>query len=847
MSGFEAPGPGRWRRDASRLSGAITPYMREMLLAPMRRGFRDGWQRYGAPLERMDVETVAGRLYMRVRPIGAPDQPKPPPPRFIFKLLFAVHPELRRRRKRADEVLAGKLWRDDVARWRDELGPRFRDKNRALQAIDPASLDDAELVRHLGVVGELWREGIHQHLVHSSAHMIPVGELLVHASRWTGQSVATCASALTGSSPASAETVDLLDRITAAIRGDASARAHLTASAPADERLRALRAGDTEVARAFDTYLDEHGHRVVTGFDLTDQVLLELPALLLATVAARLEARHEPAGAFCDPIRERVPAAHRSHYDELLEEARMVCGVRDDGVGVAWLWPQGLVRRALNAAADRLTERGALTATAHVFETTPDELTALLGGGGPPAAALEQRARERAHLDALDPPLTLGEDEPPPPDSHFPPGIARMQRAVTCYLAHFDSDAAPLPSADGALTGHPVSGGVYEGRARVVRGPHDFARIEAGDVLVAHTTSPAYNVLLPLLGAVVTDRGGCLCHAAIVAREYRIPGVVGCCDATLRIDDGSVVRVDGDRGTVEVLRHEAVTTAVDSIAGGEEVRAPALQAGGRSVPLREAREVARFGGKATSLGASLREDLPVPGGVALDVALTESIAAADPDALAALREAVAALRAPFAVRSSAVGEDSATASFAGQHLTILGVADFDELVRAVTRVWASGRSQAALGYRKRMGIDGEPEVAVVVQELIEPTAAGVLFTKNPVSGADECVIEATWGLGEAVVAGTVTPDHFRVRPSGEISERRAGDKDVAIRPVPGGGTAEVPVDAADVHRLCLDDGHLAELLALARRCERVFGAPQDIEWARVGDRIYLLQSRAVTT
>src|SRR5206468_2346285 len=99
----------------------------------------------------------------------------------------------------------------------------------------------------------------------------------------------------------------------------------------------------------------------------------------------------------------------------------------------------------------------------------------------------------------------------------------------------------------------PASAGSYEGPARVVLGPEDFDHLTRGDVLVAPVTSPAYNVVLPLLGAVVTDKGGTLCHAAIVSREFGIPAVVGTADATSRIPDGATVRVDGDAGTVEVI------------------------------------------------------------------------------------------------------------------------------------------------------------------------------------------------------------------------------------------------------------------------------------------------------
>ncbi len=136
---------------------------------------------------------------------------------------------------------------------------------------------------------------------------------------------------------------------------------------------------------------------------------------------------------------------------------------------------------------------------------------------------------------------------------------------------------------------------------------------------------------------------------------------------------------------------------------------------------------------------------------------------------------------------------------------------------------------------------------MVVQSLLDPVAAGVMFTQNPVTGADERVIEASWGLGEAVVAGLVIPDTFRVGSDGTVLERVPGLKRIAIRTLPDGGTfeEEVPRDRTEV--LCLRDEHLAQLHGLAKRCEAVYGNARDIEWALADDTIYLLQCRAVTT
>ena len=162
-------------------------------------------------------------------------------------------------------------------------------------------------------------------------------------------------------------------------------------------------------------------------------------------------------------------------------------------------------------------------------------------------------------------------------------------------------------------------------------------------------------------------------------------------------------------------------------------------------------------------------------------------------------------------------------------------------------IWRSAHTDSALAYRRRLGLTGTPRIAVVVQELVDADCAGVLFTRNPLDGADELVVEAAWGLGEAVVAGLVTPDRFRVARDGTVLERVAGEKDVAVTLAPEGGTQEVAISGERTRMLCLDDGRLAALARLAERCERVFSGARDLEWAFGGETLHLLQCRRVTT
>jgi pyruvate, water dikinase len=262
------------------------------------------------------------------------------------------------------------------------------------------------------------------------------------------------------------------------------------------------------------------------------------------------------------------------------------------------------------------------------------------------------------------------------------------------------------------------------------------------------------------------------------------------------------------------------------------------------IPLSEATDPAVFGGKAVALGAAARAGLPVPAGFALSVDVVESVVRGRDGVLGALR-AVCAGGGPRAVRSSAVGEDSAVASFAGAHCTVLGVCDPDGVIEAVRRVHASGGAAAARAYRGRLGL-GPCRMGVVVQELVPADVAGVLFTRNPVTGAPERVIEASWGLGEAVVAGLVVPDRYRLDVRGRVLERSEGEKDVAVRAGPG-GSREVAVDGAAVHVLCLDDAGLAALHALAEACDAVYGTTDhDIEFAFHDGAVFLLQRRPIT-
>jgi pyruvate,water dikinase len=225
------------------------------------------------------------------------------------------------------------------------------------------------------------------------------------------------------------------------------------------------------------------------------------------------------------------------------------------------------------------------------------------------------------------------------------------------------------------------------------------------------------------------------------------------------------------------------------------------------------------------------------------IAIPDDLAAAITGALVQLGE-----RAAYAVRSSATAEDLPTASFAGQQDTYLNVVGPAAILQHVSRCWASLFTERAVTYRQRSGIDHRSvHMAVVVQRMVFPQAAGVLFTADPVtSNRKVASVEATFGLGETLVAGLVNPDVYQVR-DGEVVAKAIGIKQLAIHAWPAGGTREQAIDPEMQDRPALTDAQVVRLAQLGRRIEAHFDRPQDVEWCLADDGFQIVQSRPITT
>ena len=536
---FEPPSPGSWTLDRTHYPRPVARFISEPAATfedPYARGFIESLRRYGTVILRPDYRFVHGFCYLCVRP--------------------APQDELPERFENAVRTFDTRLWRADLRRWDQEVKPASIRAHLALQRVDPRGLSHEQLLEHVAACYGHLRRMFEQQYRFVAPALLPTGDFVAQASELSATAPAELLVLTRGSAPISAGAEDGLQQLADAIRGDAQATAILDSGEAPAEILAALRNRPSPTGAAANAYLQMVECRLIDGFEVGSPCGFELPEVLVEAVRHGVEGvqRNQDVAQETERVRERVPATERARFDELLSEARHTYRLRDERSVYSSVWAMGLMRRAILAAGQRLADQGRIEDPAHLVDATYDEIISMLGGGdGPSAAQLAAHAQFRSRYTAADAPPALGDPPPPPPPlEQLPAAAARATRAIITAVGLLFADA-DAESGAGVVRGLPASPGVYEGTARVLRGPDELGRLRQGDVLVTAATSEAFNVVLPLLGALVTDYGGLLAHAAIVAREFGIPGVVGTHDATSIIDDGATVRVDGTSGEVRLL------------------------------------------------------------------------------------------------------------------------------------------------------------------------------------------------------------------------------------------------------------------------------------------------------
>ncbi|HUP84214.1 MAG TPA: PEP-utilizing enzyme [Acidimicrobiales bacterium] len=534
---FEPPGPGSWTVDKGHFPYPYTKFHADVMPGALWEGFRETFAGYGIPAEGMRAQFVNGFSYGQVVPVDPA--------------------ELGARAAAAEEALATRRWRLDLQRWDDEAKPAAIARHRELAEVDVDAIVTTELIRHLRDCHDHTVAMIVQHHRFNGAAMIPLGDLLASVLEWTGGSVAApeVMALLAGASPISRGECPERRAVLDAIAADTRATTLLDddAADPAEllDALRSEQQVDPPTAEAVHDWLTLVGHRILDGFDVNQPRAIERPAVLLSSLR-HARAAAEPPEPDPSAVRDRIPPEHRDAFDERLAEARLTYRLRDERGIYSDATALGIMRRAMLAAGSRLASIGLLASSELAVDASVDELVALLDDHPAAPTSEELRARARFRLThGIDeiPPVLGDPPSPPPPIELFPPAMARTTRAL---LATSASMKAPDEQADDhrKLHGVAASPGRHAGTARIVHSIDDLERVGDGDVIVTITTTEAFNLAMACAAAVVTDHGGLLGHAAITAREFGIPAVVGTQRATSMIAEGTLVTVDGTNGEV---------------------------------------------------------------------------------------------------------------------------------------------------------------------------------------------------------------------------------------------------------------------------------------------------------
>lgn len=544
---WEAPNPGPWQQDSAHNPVAQTLLLQEAYPAGFNRGFEEAFDLYGVLLDRLAMASINGFTYHQPQPFDLPGPDGPKDPEWIGA-------EVGRRAGVAAQAFEDRIWREAMWRWDEELKPASIARHRELD-VDLEALDDDGLEAHIAECVAHVSEMVYQHHRHNTHALVPVGDFLLQAAEWTRRPPTALLAVFDGHSPVSNVVAPEMRPALEALRRDGAARAILDDDGDPADVLARLRAAVPEVG----DYVDSVHFRLLEGFDLPNPTTGERPDGLLGRLRSALEIDLEDgrrrSDALAEELRADVPEAHRDDFDDLLAEARHVYRLRDERGIYSEIAAIGLLRLALLEMGSRLVARGRLDASTDVLDASSEEITALFAGADEPTAqTLRDRAMDRVDRTAAGAPRHLGPPPPaPPPVDLLPPPLARVMSSVGFLIdGILGQKEAPEGDAD-TIIGIPGAQGVVEGRVRLIGSVDDLFLLEPGDVLVAPTTGEAFNSMLHLVSAIVTDHGSFASHAAIVSREMGIPAVVGTCDGTTRLAASKRVRVDGTTGEVTIL------------------------------------------------------------------------------------------------------------------------------------------------------------------------------------------------------------------------------------------------------------------------------------------------------
>jgi phosphohistidine swiveling domain-containing protein len=553
--------PGYWERDTFHEPVPLSPFGRVLLMEQILKVFPAAFADFGILLDRAENAFIGGWMYRQMIPVGAPPpgRGRPgPPPRWLLRLLMRVHPAIRRRTRAAQQAVDGDLPGTIIRRWTEEWRPAHQDEIARALGVDLGALSDQELAAQLDHRIEVI--GHPAHAMVGIAYWMLVYELAEVCRELLGWDTAKMLTLLEGLSTISTEPARQLADLARLARSKPAVRellARVDETTP--DRLADL---DAEFARAFSNYVEDNGRRALR-YDVIEPTLAETPHILLRLVADQLEVEFSPDRVAREALRRRSeaadearrllasrPEADRERFERAMTRAREAYPALEDRVWWTFSVQAALLRYVALEIGRRLVERGQLAAVEDVFFLEALDARSSLFDGADRRETARLAKGQRAWAMAHPGPYAYGEPPSgPPPFDLLPPPARLVNQGVMWGLAQVFGEPGGVRQ-EGVVAGTPASPGRYTGTVRLVMSEHQFSKIHAGDVVVCPTTSPAWSVVFPSMGALVTDGGGMLSHPAIIAREHGIPAVVGAGNATDVLGDEDLVTVDGDTGVV---------------------------------------------------------------------------------------------------------------------------------------------------------------------------------------------------------------------------------------------------------------------------------------------------------
>lgn len=552
---------GSWIKESGRRAELMTPFGASAVLPIVSKGLSAAFAAAGSLVERIEMKSVGGQVYLRIAPVGGERAARGnPPPWWVLGLLARLAPPLRARCRVARNAVDDATVDELVRRWNNEWRPQIVEETARLRALDVTTMSDDELHAHLDAAVALTGRGLDAHFQLVPPYALTIYNLITVCREVLGWDAGRSLALLSGTSLATSAPTRALADVASLVADPVAVRGVL--EQPHDDLFVRLRAVDAKAGAAFDAWCDTYAWRVL-GEDPGAPTLAEQPALLAGLLLGELNRhRHDGGEASLDrdfaldqarSVLSTRDAVEREAFECALAAAERVYPTREDSAVWGACHPAGLVRRALVEAGRRLVTHGSLDRADDAKYLDIEILRAALGGSRDGLRAKVAGARaERAWLAAHPGPRFYG---PPPgrsPDVRGLPTAARRMNEAMLWTESQQHNR-PMPAlADGTLRGAPASAGRYTGPVRIVRHFHEFERVRSGDVLVCRATDPSWSVLFGIVGAIVTEGGGPLSHAAIVAREYGVPAVLAVDSAMDVLRDGQLVTVDGTAGTVGV-------------------------------------------------------------------------------------------------------------------------------------------------------------------------------------------------------------------------------------------------------------------------------------------------------